>query len=90
MTPGPSKRSDPSWRWGQESSLENSSANLPSNPALSIPLIDPALVFRGWLREAIRLARLVASTGETRHAQALVRHLEAVASRAGAIFGGWL
>ena len=89
MTPDSTKRSDLGWRRGQDS-RKNLKPILPSCQPMSIPLIGPALVFRGWLREAIRLARLVASTGETRHAQALVRHLEAVASRAGAIFGGWL
>ena len=46
--------------------------------------IDPARVFRGWLREAVRLARLAASTGRGNHAKALQRHLEAMAFHAGA------
>ena len=89
MSANPEKRKSLCANTGRDS-LQNLPHTLSNNPLVSIPLIGPALVFRGWLREAIRLARLVASTGETRHAQALVRHLEAVASRAGAIFGGWL
>jgi hypothetical protein len=45
--------------------------------------IDPARVFRGWLREAVRLARLAASTGRAIHAKALQRHLEAMSFHAG-------
>ena len=66
-------------------SLRNLNQILPSNPALSIPLIDPARVFRGWLREAVRLARLAASTGRAIHAKALQRHLEAMSFHTGAI-----
>lgn len=47
--------------------------------------IDPARVFRGWLREAVRLARLAASTGRAIHAKALQRHLEAMSFHAGAM-----
>lgn len=47
--------------------------------------IDPARVFRGWLREAVRLARLAASTGRAIHAKALQRHLEAMSFHTGAI-----
>ncbi len=47
--------------------------------------IDPARVFRGWLREAVRLARLAVSTGRAIHAKALQRHLEAMSFHAGAM-----
>lgn len=46
---------------------------------------DPARVFRGWLREAVRLARLAAFTRRAIHAKALQRHLEAMAFHTGAI-----
>jgi hypothetical protein len=47
--------------------------------------IDPVRVFRGWLREAVRLARLAASTGRAIHAKALQRHLEAMSFHTAAI-----
>ena len=47
--------------------------------------IDPARVFRGWLREAVRLARLAASTGRAMHAKALQRHLEAMSFHTGGV-----
>ena len=78
------KRKGPGGNRGADS-RENLLQTLPSNPALSIPPIDPARVFRGWLREAVRLARLAASTGRAIHAKALQRHLVAMSFHTGAI-----
>lgn len=62
-------------------SLQNLPHTLSNNPLMSIPPIDPARVFRGWLREAVRLARLAASTGRAIHAKALQRHLAGVSEQ---------
>jgi hypothetical protein len=77
-------RKSPCANTGRDS-LQNLNPTLPSNPALSIQPIDPARVFRGWLREAVRLARLAASTGRAIHAKALQRHLVAMSFHTGAI-----
>jgi hypothetical protein len=84
MSADTAPRKSPCANTGRDS-LRNLKPTLPSNPALSIPPIDPARVFRGWLREAVRLARLAASTGRAIHAKALQRHLEAMSFHAGAM-----
>ena len=50
-----------------------------ANPAGPEPLAQGCV----WLRDAVRLARLAASTGRAIHAKALQRHLERIACRVG-------
>jgi hypothetical protein len=55
-------------------SLRNLKQILPSNPALSIPLIDPALVRCRWDEEDRRLEKLWKDTGREIHRLALECH----------------
>ena len=73
MTSEPTKRSDPGWRRGQDS-RKNLNSSLLSNPALSIQLIDPALVLRHWDEEDRRIEKLWKDTGREIHRLALECH----------------
>lgn len=66
-------------------SQKNLTPTLPSNPALSIPLIDPALVRRRWDEEERRLEKLFKDTGREIHRLALEHHRAGVKEQIGGI-----
>jgi hypothetical protein len=66
-------------------SRKNLNLNVPSNPALSIPLIDPALVRCRWDEEDRRLEKLWKDTGREIHRLALERHRAGVKEATGRI-----
>jgi hypothetical protein len=66
-------------------SLRNLNQILPSNPALSIPLIDPALVRCRWDEEDRRLEKLWKDTGREIHRLALECHRAGVKEATGRI-----
>ena len=66
-------------------SRKNLNSNLPSNPALSIPLIDPALVRCRWDEEDRRLEKLWKDTGREIHRLALECHRAGVKEATGRI-----
>lgn len=73
MTTDTDPRKSPCANTGRDS-LENLSLTLPSNPPLSIPLIDPVLVRCRWEDEDRRLEKLWKDTGREIHRLALERH----------------
>ena len=66
-------------------SRKNLNSNLPSNPPMSIPLIDPALVRRRWDEEERRLEKLFKDTGREIHRLALEHHRAGVKEQIGGI-----
>ncbi len=84
MTHVPKKRKSLCANTGRDS-LQNLSLTLSSNPALSIPLIVPALVRRRWDEEERRLEKLWKDTGREIHRLALERHRAGVKEKIGGI-----
>jgi hypothetical protein len=68
-------------------SLENQKLLSLNHDQVSIASSKRVLIYPRELLEAIRLSRLAASTGETRHMQASVLQLEGIAFRVGLLSG---
>jgi len=84
MTHVPEKRKSLCANTGRDS-LQNLFITLSSNPALSIPLIVPALVRRRWDEEERRLEKLWKDTDREIHRLALERHRAGVKEKIGGI-----
>jgi hypothetical protein len=73
-------RKSPCANTGNDSS-KNHLPHSPNHSRGSILSFELVSIYLGELRESIRFARLAASTGDMRHVQALLRHLEGIAYR---------
>jgi hypothetical protein len=77
MRADPDSRKSPCANTGRDS-VRNLNPILPSNPALSNALINPALLRRCWDEEDRRLEKLWQNTGREIHRIALENHRAAV------------